>query len=57
MFKKFATDESGATAIEYSLIAALIFLAAVTGIHYYTDQTGALYTRISTAVTKATNSN
>jgi pilus assembly protein Flp/PilA len=54
MLTRFFKDESGATAIEYALIAGLIFLAIVTSIHYYTDQTGVLYTRISTAITGAT---
>lgn len=31
LFAKFLKDESGATAIEYGLIAALIALAIVTG--------------------------
>lgn len=30
MFKDFAKDESGATAIEYGLIAALVSIAAIT---------------------------
>jgi pilus assembly protein Flp/PilA len=55
VFTRFFKDESGTTAIEYALIAALIFLAIVTSIHYYTDQTGVLYTRISNAVTGVTN--
>jgi pilus assembly protein Flp/PilA len=29
MFAKFLTDESGATAIEYGLIAALVAIAAI----------------------------
>lgn len=31
MIKEFANDESGATAIEYGLIAALVALAAIGG--------------------------
>lgn len=30
LFKRFATDESGATAIEYGLIASLIAVACIT---------------------------
>ena len=30
MFKRFASDESGATAIEYGLIAALIAVVCIT---------------------------
>lgn len=32
MFRKFACDEKGATAIEYGLIAALVSVVAVTAI-------------------------
>jgi pilus assembly protein Flp/PilA len=31
LFERFAQDESGATAIEYGLIAALISVALITG--------------------------
>ena len=54
MFKRFLTDESGATAIEYGLIAGLIFLAIVSAIHYYTESIGEMYGEIDTAVTDAT---
>ena len=55
MFKQFLTDESGATAIEYGLIAGLIFLAIVSAVHYYVDSTEAMYTHIGDTVSKATN--
>ena len=45
MFKQFLADESGATAIEYGLIAGLIFVAIVTAIHHYTEATGVMYGR------------
>jgi pilus assembly protein Flp/PilA len=32
LFKKFIADESGATAIEYGLIAALIAVVIITGL-------------------------
>jgi len=54
MFKRFLTDESGATAIEYGLIACLIFLAIVTAVHYFIDNTEAMYQRIGDAVDEAT---
>ena len=54
MFKRFLADESGATAIEYGLIAGLIFLAIVSAIHYYTESIGEMYGKINTAVTDAT---
>ncbi|MFT4074991.1 MAG: Flp family type IVb pilin [Asticcacaulis sp.] len=55
LFPRFLQDESGATAIEYAMIAGLIFLAIVTSIHYFTDSAAALYNTIGSAVTKATN--
>lgn len=55
MFKQFLADESGATAIEYGLIAGLIFVAIVTAIHHYTEATGLMYNKIGTAVGGATN--
>ncbi len=54
MFKRFLADESGATAIEYALIAGLIFLAIVSAVHYYTDSTKAMYTRIGDTIASAT---
>ncbi|CAM3279837.1 Flp family type IVb pilin [Asticcacaulis taihuensis] len=54
MFKQFLADESGATAIEYGLIAGLIFLAIVTTIHHYTEATGILYNKIGDTVATAT---
>ncbi len=51
---RFAKDESGATAIEYALIVALIFLAIVTALTVYANATNALYTRIGNAMAGAT---
>ena len=55
MFKRFLTDESGSTAIEYGLIAGLIFVAIVTAVHYYIENTEAMYQRIGDAVVGATH--
>jgi pilus assembly protein Flp/PilA len=55
MFRKFFRCESGATAIEYGLICAMIFLAVVTAIGAFTDSTGVMYDRIGEAVTEVTN--
>ena len=44
---RFAKDESGATAIEYGLIAALIGLVIVTGAGMLGDELDALFTRIA----------
>lgn len=45
IFSRFLKDESGATAIEYSLIAALMAAAVITGM-------GALTPKIDEAFTK-----
>ena len=50
MLLRFARDEKGATAIEYGLICALLFLAIVTSVGYYCDRTGVMYTHISNAI-------
>jgi len=50
---RFFNDERGATAIEYALIVGLIFLAIVTAVTSYTQNTNALYQHISNAVTGA----
>ena len=42
----FRRDESGATAIEYSLIVALIFLAIVASVRAYTSTTSEMYNNI-----------
>ncbi|ALK10526.1 Flp family type IVb pilin [Blastochloris viridis] len=47
ILSRFVKDESGATAIEYGLIAALIALAIVTGATLLGTEIGALFTRIA----------
>ncbi|PQA86501.1 Flp family type IVb pilin [Marinicaulis flavus] len=42
----FRRNESGATAIEYTLIIALIFLAVVAAIRGYTNTTSGMYNEI-----------
>ena len=49
MFKRWRQDESGATAIEYALVASLIFVAAVTGINLMMNGTHSLYGGIKNA--------
>lgn len=53
MVKEFCTDESGATAIEYSLIVALIFLAVVSSIRVFTNNTEDMYSRIGDSLLNA----
>jgi pilus assembly protein Flp/PilA len=52
-FNRFAKDESGATAIEYGLIAALIAVALITVLGAVGTNLTATFTKISTAVTPA----
>jgi pilus assembly protein Flp/PilA len=47
---RFLRDERGATAIEYGLIAALIFLAIISGVSIFGTKTTATYKIISDAV-------
>lgn len=49
-FSRFAGDRSGATAIEYGLIVALIFLAIVGAVRNYSDRTSDMYSEISSAL-------
>jgi pilus assembly protein Flp/PilA len=50
---RLASDESGATAIEYGLIVALIFLVAVSAITSFANNTTAMYNTISAAIVSA----
>ncbi|ESY75385.1 Flp family type IVb pilin [Mesorhizobium sp. M1050] len=47
---RFAGDESGATAIEYGLIAALIALAIITGAGALGNSLNGMFTNIGTTV-------
>ncbi|MBY0420854.1 MAG: Flp family type IVb pilin [Parvularculaceae bacterium] len=46
----FARDARGATAIEYSLIIALIFLAIVAAVRNYTASTSDMYSTINSVL-------
>lgn len=48
----FARDESGATAIEYGLIVSLIFLAIITSVNAFADNTNVMYSEIASAMTQ-----
>ncbi|MBL8587579.1 MAG: Flp family type IVb pilin, partial [Methylobacteriaceae bacterium] len=41
--KRFLSDESGATAIEYGLICALVFMVAVGAIEVFAGKTVGMY--------------
>ena len=49
-FKKFVANESGATAIEYALIAAGIALAIVTAVSNLGTAVNSKYAAVSTAL-------
>ncbi len=51
---EFLADESGATAIEYGLIAALVALAAMAGLEALGDSLIAVFERVSSALENAT---
>jgi pilus assembly protein Flp/PilA len=50
---RLARDESGATAIEYGLIVALIFLAIIGGLSTFATNENAMYTHISNTIAGA----
>lgn len=47
---RFWKDQSGATAIEYGMIAALMFLAIVTACSAFGDSANAMFQSISDAI-------
>ena len=52
LFTKFAQDESGATAIEYGLIAALIAVAIITAVTTLGTTLATKFTDIGTSIAK-----
>lgn len=53
VMKRFVKDESGATALEYGLIAGLISLAVVAGATLAGQQVNLIFNAIATALTNA----
>ncbi|ESQ78620.1 Flp family type IVb pilin [Asticcacaulis sp. YBE204] len=53
LIKNFAQDESGATAIEYGLIAALIAVALITVLGTLKTSLVTTFTKVSTTLTDA----
>ena len=51
--KKFSADESGATAIEYGLIAALVSVAAITALTAMGDSLKTIFGLVSTELNDA----
>jgi pilus assembly protein Flp/PilA len=56
LFKRIASDISGATAVEYGLILALIFLAMLAAIQNFGTKTISMWTKVSTTVVEANKS-
>ena len=52
-FLRFLQDDSGATAIEYGLIAALVSIVIITGIGVIGTQLSATFSRIGSTLTSA----
>jgi len=52
VFQRFLKDESGATAIEYGLIAAGIAVAIITAVRGVGTDLGTMFTGISTELKK-----
>ncbi len=50
LMKKFFKDESGATAIEYGLIAALISVAIITGVTTIGENASTAFETVGTAM-------
>jgi pilus assembly protein Flp/PilA len=50
LIRRFLTDESGATAIEYGLIVGLIFLVIVGSVSLFASKVTLTFARISDAV-------
>jgi pilus assembly protein Flp/PilA len=55
--KSFLNDESGATAIEYGLIAALVSVAAITALGSLGDSLGTMFNSVATELSDAVNGN
>ena len=53
LFNRFVTDESGATAIEYGLIAALIAVAVITALNTVGTELTATFDKVAGELTTA----
>jgi pilus assembly protein Flp/PilA len=54
LFNRFVNDESGATAIEYGLIAALLAVVIIGSLQLVGTELTATFTKVSTELGKAT---
>jgi pilus assembly protein Flp/PilA len=55
MFKELLNDESGATAIEYGLIAGLVSVAIIVALTALGDSLDAIFSQISDAIDSASS--
>ena len=55
LVKQFLKDESGATAIEYGLIAALISVVIIGAVQLLGGQLSSVFASITTAITPASS--
>lgn len=53
--KTFLTDESGATSIEYALIASIAAVAALVALHLLSTAISDMFTNVSATVDEAGN--
>jgi pilus assembly protein Flp/PilA len=53
LFNRFIKDESGATAIEYGLIAALLAVAIIASLNLVSTELKAVFGKVQTELTKA----
>jgi pilus assembly protein Flp/PilA len=53
LFSRFLKDESGATAIEYGLIAAIVSLAIIAGLNIVGPELGETFNTIGTTLQNA----
>lgn len=56
LFTKYLNDESGATAIEYGLIAALIGVGLIVGARTFSTSVNGLFTDVDSEMVDAFNS-
>jgi pilus assembly protein Flp/PilA len=55
VIKRFVQDESGATAIEYGLIAALVSVAAIAALQSLGTSLNSMFSRVSSTLDSAIN--
>jgi pilus assembly protein Flp/PilA len=55
LIRKFVADESGATAIEYGLIAALVAVAAIIALGNLGDELNSIFNKVSSTLKSASN--